>query len=70
MHAYVVIADIDRMENLQTQRKPLARAIGEWLTHHVEANGYFKAGHLEKSLTVLKKSGQLIEAKKRREEYL
>lgn len=69
LNAYVNINDIDGMEKLLANMEVDRGVILGWFLYSVAADGYIKAGQLDKSLAMLKKSEQLIKGKSKRAAY-
>ncbi|XP_065874288.1 pentatricopeptide repeat-containing protein At2g20710, mitochondrial-like [Euphorbia lathyris] len=69
LHAYTACSDIEGMETLlmKMEADPLVKV--DFYVYSVAANGYLKAGLLDKASTMLKKSEQLIHRNSRRFNY-
>ncbi|KAK7312799.1 hypothetical protein VNO77_36942 [Canavalia gladiata] len=69
LNAYVTNNNIDEMEKLLAQMEADPLVTMDWVTYSSAANGYIRSGQFEKSLTMLKKSEQLIKRNKKRAAY-
>lgn len=67
LSAYAADSNVTGIDNVLTRMASDSEVVFDWLTYSVAANGYLKAGFMDKSLEVLKKSEGLIllTAKKR-----
>lgn len=65
MNAYAATSNITNMEKLMFKMEADPLITMDWHAYFVVANGYFKAGLSEKSITTLKRSEQLISDKQR-----
>ncbi|XP_057455494.1 pentatricopeptide repeat-containing protein At2g20710, mitochondrial-like [Lotus japonicus] len=69
LNAYVAAKDVEGMEKLLMQMEADPMATVDWYTYSTAANGYLKAGNVEKALAALKKSEQSVKGKKLRLAY-
>lgn len=60
MSAYVADSNIEGMENMLKMMEDNPRIVMDWDAYSVAANGYIKAGLLDKALAMLKKSEALV----------
>ncbi|EEF30799.1 pentatricopeptide repeat-containing protein, putative [Ricinus communis] len=69
LSAYAAICDIQRMEKIMSRMESDANVVTDWCNYAIVANGYRKAGLMDKALEMLKKSEGLITGKKRSSAY-
>ncbi|XP_020535876.1 pentatricopeptide repeat-containing protein At2g20710, mitochondrial isoform X2 [Jatropha curcas] len=60
LNAYVASSDIEKMEKLLMKIEAEAHISMDFISYAVAANGYLKAGLIEKALTMLRKSEQQL----------
>ncbi|XP_050228611.1 pentatricopeptide repeat-containing protein At2g20710, mitochondrial-like [Mercurialis annua] len=61
--AYAAISDIEGMEKTMTRMESDTNIVRDWCTYAIMANGYTKAGLVDKAVEMLKKSEGLITSK-------
>ncbi|KAE9456121.1 hypothetical protein C3L33_11993, partial [Rhododendron williamsianum] len=69
LNAYAYASDLDGMEKLLMKMEADPMVTMSWNAYVVVANGYLKAGAVEKASSMLKKSEQLVRGKERRFAY-
>ncbi|XP_050207332.1 pentatricopeptide repeat-containing protein At2g20710, mitochondrial-like [Mercurialis annua] len=69
LNAYVISSDIDEMEKLLMKMEVDPEITMDFHAYVVAANGYLKAGLIDKALTMLKRSEQLVNGSNRRFAY-
>ncbi|CAI8592610.1 unnamed protein product [Vicia faba] len=69
LNAYAISKDIEGMEKLLMQMEADPIATVDWYTYATVANGYMKAGNVEKASLMLKKSENLVNGQNRRIAY-
>lgn len=70
LSAYAAAHDIDGMDKILTRMETDVRVVMDWTSYAVAANGYLKAGLVDKAFIMLEKSEGLVKSvKKRRTAY-
>ncbi|KAI8558590.1 hypothetical protein RHMOL_Rhmol04G0107200 [Rhododendron molle] len=69
LNSYAYASDLDGMEKLLMKMEADPVVTMSWHAYVVVANGYLKAGAVEKASSMLKKSEQLVRGKERRFAY-
>ncbi|KAJ4975805.1 hypothetical protein NE237_000911 [Protea cynaroides] len=66
MSAYAATSSIDVMEKILERMEADPQVVMDWNVYAVAANGYIKAGLIDKALEMLQKSEELVTGKRRR----
>ncbi|XP_048446120.1 pentatricopeptide repeat-containing protein At2g20710, mitochondrial-like [Pyrus x bretschneideri] len=69
LHSYAAISDVDRMEKLLMKMEADPTVIVDWHAYAVAADAFLKAGQLDKTWALLRKSERLITSKTRKSGY-
>ncbi|GAV70429.1 PPR domain-containing protein [Cephalotus follicularis] len=69
LNSYAAASDFEKMEKLLMQMEADPLVTMDWHSYLVAANGYLKAGVIEKALTMLRRGEQLIRGNSRRLAY-
>ncbi|KAM1456715.1 hypothetical protein ACFX13_034817 [Malus domestica] len=69
LHSYAATSDVGRMEKLLMKMEADPTVIVDWHAYAVAADAFLKAGELEKTSALLRKSERLITSKTRKSGY-